>query len=334
MPEAFSEPLCEGLRILTDYDTKTIQIAKEGTCTGHRNDDDYDNRRENQILTYQYIEVDRDLSSAGDDEYVRDIMNNRPNGVLYKKLRKMVKSWEGNGTVGDQLYNVARHKKAYCTQKEEPSEFNEFLVEFMILEKAVDIESRKALEMRHKIRKEMDNDFFGRETLYHYAVLNQCHMCDIRNLLAFVRRDSLFGDNGKTRDEQIWEIQRHFDGLPGVPDSSGLEPVCVTLGAVSTDSLSEKSLASVLRSCGDERWDPKDPHYQDMVTEACISYGARAVLEERFFLDERDGIEWARNAYLESNFTIGFQLDKNQNALGADGWALLRNDPTLRGEDD
>jgi len=333
MPKAFSEPLDEGLRILTDYDTKTIQIAKEGTCTGYKgNQNEYNACPEDEILTYQYLEVDRDLCGAGGEEYVRDIMDGMPNGRLYKKLRKMVQGWEGRGSIGDQLYEVARHKLAYCTQKDELAEFNEFLTEFMILEQAVDVESRRALALRRKIREEMDDDFFGRETLYHYAVLNQRHMCDIRNLLAFVRRDSLFGDDGRTRDDQIWEIQKHFEALPGVPDFDGLEPICVSLGAVSPDSLPEKSIASAIRSSGDERWDPKDPHYQDMVLDALISYGARAMLEEQFFLDERDGVEWARKVYLESRIMLGFQLDRTANRAGWDGWTFLKGGPTREEE--
>jgi hypothetical protein len=322
MPEGFSKPLDDTLRVFEDYDTKVIQLAKTGTVI----------EEDPEILAYQYIEVDRDLCHAGGEEYIQDILQKDTNGRLWLKLHKLVKRWQDHGGITSQLYALATHRNGFASEGE--LEFQDFHVDFQILFEAVELECKKALELRRKIKDTMTDNFFGRETLYHYMVLNQRYICDLRWHLKHIAKDSLYAADAKTRDDQIWEAQKHWENLPGVVDLDSIEAVQITVGAVSPDFVVDRrAMERELVECrehGSRRFPSTPDEIRDFQISHCISYGNSAPLEWEYFLDERDGLEWALRIYKESQIMLGFMLDRQANALGATAWDFLRGDPTMR----
>lgn len=98
----------------------------------------------------------------------------------------------------------------------------------------------------------------------------------------------------------------------------------VNLLAVSPDAVSDVEKASAKRCAGWDNMDETNPlHWCDVL----LSYGTFATLGQWNGNNKNKLLSLARKELALLTITLGFKLDRQQNAMGASGWDFIQGNP-------
>lgn len=326
----WSKPLNGTLEVLAHYDSMTLQISKEPEETGDEETDgplpveaapaheDHQPIRQFYAATYKYIKLDTDLT---DESFVSDMLKRRLSGRLFLKGLKLEETW----------FKKLEHEvdAVIALGWDHPDQLWLPPLQQLYLNAVAAL--KDFLALRKDAKEAAEDTVFYRETLYPAVANAQGFFSTFRNLVGYALYEE--GLDSSTRQDALTEAWKQLTSEHGWIEGAaeGVEAYIVTIGAVCPQRIHPADVDRVLRDYDSGLGYPKwSPEWVRLACDALITYGASAPLEEETFFAEEDAMAWAKEKYGALSFTLGFQLDKQMNALGATGWDFLRGDPSLR----